>query len=147
MSQPYLVSVGRALLSSLFVLSGLSKMMDWGGRRSSWQRKVCPWFRCCLAPRSSLKSPAAFRCCSAGMPVGERGCCSSNLIPTTLLFHNFWAFTGAEQQIQLVNFLKNLSIMDGLSLVAASDRAAPVAVREIDRAEKVEAQQRRRAVG
>lgn len=31
MSQPYLVSVGRALLSSLFVLSGLSKMMDWGG--------------------------------------------------------------------------------------------------------------------
>jgi hypothetical protein len=51
------------------------------------------------------------------------------LIPTTLIFHNFWAFTGIAMQTQLVNFLKNLSIMGGLLLAAAYDDAALVAER------------------
>jgi len=28
------------------------------------------------------------------------------LIPTTLIFHNFWAFSGMEQQMQMANFLR-----------------------------------------
>jgi putative oxidoreductase len=36
------------------------------------------------------------------------------LIPTTLVFHNFWMLSGAEQQMQMVHFLKNLAIMGGL---------------------------------
>jgi putative oxidoreductase len=39
------------------------------------------------------------------------------LIPASLIFHNFWAFTGAEQRMQMINFLKNLAIMGGLLLV------------------------------
>jgi putative oxidoreductase len=39
------------------------------------------------------------------------------LIPTTLLFHDFWNFSGAEQKTQLVNFLKNLAILGGLCLL------------------------------
>lgn len=35
------------------------------------------------------------------------------LIPTTLLFHNFWALKGSEQEMQLIMFLKNLSIFGG----------------------------------
>ena len=35
------------------------------------------------------------------------------LIPVTLLFHNFWALTGTEQQVQIAMFLKNLSIFGG----------------------------------
>lgn len=41
------------------------------------------------------------------------------LIPTTALFHNFWALEGTEQQLQLIMFLKNLSIFGGgLTLLA-----------------------------
>lgn len=40
------------------------------------------------------------------------------LIPTTVIFHNFWAFEGMDRQMQLVNFLKNLAIMGGLVYVA-----------------------------
>jgi putative oxidoreductase len=41
------------------------------------------------------------------------------LIPTTLLFHNFWAVQGAQRIDQLVNFQKNLAIMGGLLVLAA----------------------------
>ena len=35
------------------------------------------------------------------------------LIPTTFLFHNFWALEGSEQQMQMTMFMKNLSIFGG----------------------------------
>jgi putative oxidoreductase len=42
------------------------------------------------------------------------------LIPVTLVFHAFWGVPGPEAKMQLINFLKNLSIMGGLLSVAAS---------------------------
>ncbi|MCS7271144.1 MAG: DoxX family protein, partial [Gemmataceae bacterium] len=39
------------------------------------------------------------------------------LIPATVIFHNFWAFEGQEQQMQMIMFLKNLAILGGLLLV------------------------------
>jgi putative oxidoreductase len=41
------------------------------------------------------------------------------LIPTTFLFHNFWAFQGADRIDPLIHFEKNLAIMGGLLLLAA----------------------------
>ncbi len=41
------------------------------------------------------------------------------LIPTTFLFHNFWVLEGAAQQLQMVMFMKNLSIFGGGLLVLA----------------------------
>lgn len=35
------------------------------------------------------------------------------LIPTTFLFHNFWALEGSQQELQMIMFLKNLSIFGG----------------------------------
>jgi putative oxidoreductase len=46
------------------------------------------------------------------------------LIPTTLIFHNFWAASGAEQQNLMYHFLKNLAIMGGLLLLAAHGAGA-----------------------
>jgi putative oxidoreductase len=42
------------------------------------------------------------------------------LIPTTLIFHNFWASSGAEHQEQMLNFVKNVTIMGGLLILAAN---------------------------
>jgi putative oxidoreductase len=41
------------------------------------------------------------------------------LIPTTLMFHNFWAVAGMEHMNQQAHFLKNLAIMGGLLMVGA----------------------------
>lgn len=41
------------------------------------------------------------------------------MIPTTLLFHDFWNLQGAERQMQMINFMRNVSITGGLLFVAA----------------------------
>ena len=41
------------------------------------------------------------------------------LIPATLIFHDFWQFTGQEQMMQMQNFTKNLGLLGGLSLLVA----------------------------
>lgn len=41
------------------------------------------------------------------------------LIPTTILFHNFWALTGMERTMQLGHFLSNLALMGGAMLLIA----------------------------
>lgn len=43
----------------------------------------------------------------------------SFLIPTTVIFHAFWAVPEAHQQIQMIMFMKNLAIMGGLLMVVA----------------------------
>ncbi|HLQ24272.1 MAG TPA: DoxX family protein [Acidiferrobacterales bacterium] len=42
------------------------------------------------------------------------------LIPTTLIFHAFWAADAAQMQNQWGNFMKNLAIMGGMMYVMAS---------------------------
>jgi putative oxidoreductase len=46
------------------------------------------------------------------------------LVPVTLVFHDFWAFTGMERKAQLINFLKNVAIGGGLVYVAAAGARA-----------------------
>ena len=41
------------------------------------------------------------------------------LIPTTFLFHNFWDLPDPDRQMQLTNFMKNVSICGGLLYVLA----------------------------
>ena len=40
------------------------------------------------------------------------------LVPVTLVFHNFWGVPAAQQQEQMINFLKNLAIIGGLLVTA-----------------------------
>lgn len=52
------------------------------------------------------------------------------LIPTTLIFHNFWAVDAAQYQDQLTAFLKNLAIL-GATLMVAAQTPAPVAATKL----------------
>jgi putative oxidoreductase len=42
------------------------------------------------------------------------------LIVTGFYFHDFWNLTGADAKTQMVQFMKNLSIMGGLLMIVAS---------------------------
>jgi len=46
------------------------------------------------------------------------------LVPVTLVFHNFWAYQGAEAQLQTIQFLKNVSIGGGLLAIFAAGPGA-----------------------
>jgi len=41
------------------------------------------------------------------------------MIPTTVVFHNFWAMAGMQQQDNMAHFMKNLAIMGALLLLAS----------------------------
>ncbi len=42
------------------------------------------------------------------------------LIPVTLLMHAFWLYVGPQKDLQMIMFLKNLSILGGLFILAGS---------------------------
>jgi putative oxidoreductase len=46
------------------------------------------------------------------------------LLPVTLVFHDFWAYQGAEAQLQTIQFLKNVSIGGGLLAIFAAGPGA-----------------------
>ena len=123
--EPWLTLLGRILLSLIFILSGLGKIGDGSGTAGSMAAKgmvAVPFF---------LTMAILFEL-GGGLTVllGFKALLGAwalvfYLIPVSLIFHNFWAFTGAEQRMQVINFLKNLAIMGGLLLVALRGAGKP----------------------
>ena len=111
------VVVGRVLLSSIFILSGIEKILGWSGTLEYVASQG-------LQPAWLFAGAAAAVEIVGGLSIltgtfARFGALALFLflIPTTLLFHDFWSFDGQERQMQMVSFLKNLAIMGGLSLL------------------------------
>ena len=124
--------VGRLLLAQIFLMAGVGKAMDFVGTQGqmtqAFQRAI-DWYPCpsglaqpTLAAIPWLAGIAVAVELSAGLGLvlGWFTRCSAAalflfLIPATVIFHGFWMFEDAERQMQMINFMKNLAIMGGLS--------------------------------
>lgn len=111
--------IGRGLLSLIFLFSGLGKMMDWSGTAGYMAVKGMP-----LVPFFLFMAIVFEFVGGLSVLLGYRGRLGAAmlivfLVPTTFIFHNFWAFEGMEQRMQMISFLKNLSIMGGLAFIAS----------------------------
>jgi putative oxidoreductase len=110
----------RILLGIVFLASGAMKIAGFSMVVGFAAAKGLPF------PAVSIALAAAIEIAGAAMLfLGYRARLASfvlflYLIPTTLIFHNFWAAHGLEAQTQLVNFLKNVAIMGGLLMVASA---------------------------
>jgi len=131
--QKFLGFLGRLCFSVIFILAGINKIMNWDASEQylvnqmldvlsksyhhGWAQtifdQVLP-----LAPTllviGTIAELGGALLVLLGIQVrlGAFILCLY-LIPTTLLFHNFWALEGSEQQLQMAMFLKNLSIFGG----------------------------------
>src|SRR5262245_12771069 len=104
---------GRILLSLIFLLSGMMKIMDWNGTAAQMADKGMPAIPFFLT-MAILFELGAGACLLFGFQARSASLALVlYLIPTTLVFHNFWAATGSEFQNQMHHFLKNLAIMGG----------------------------------
>lgn len=111
--------IGRIFLAAIFIVSGLAKLTDTAGTAGYMTAQGIPYAHalaifagiCELAGGLALVFGALTRLAALGLFLF--------LIPTTLIFHNFWALDGVEAKTQMVNFMKNLSIMGGLLLLWA----------------------------
>ena len=113
----FLPVMGRILMSLIFLMSGVHKIMDWGGTADYIAAEGIP------LPSVFLAGAVVFELVGgvsvlAGLKTRVGALLLVIfLIPTTLIFHDFWSYEGMEQEMQMANFLKNLSIMGGLFVV------------------------------
>lgn len=110
---------GRFLLALIFVLSGVTKISGWPQNAAYMAAKGFPIVSVMLAGAIFVEIV-----CGLALLAGFRarlaaGILFAYMIPTTLIFHNFWALQGPERLDNMVHFLKNLSIMGGLLMVVA----------------------------
>ena len=110
---------GRILTSIVFLGSGFSKVAMFSAMTGFMAAKHLP------LPAVSLAAAAAVEI-FGGLAVllGFQSRIAAwilflYLIPTTVIFHNFWTMTGPEQMDNQIHFLKNLAIMGGLLFLAA----------------------------
>ncbi len=123
----YVMPVGRLLLALIFIVSGTNKLVHWSQSAAFMASKGLPLVPLLLGLAAVIELVGGLM-----VLIGYRADLGAlalfvYLIPVTLVFHAFWGLHGMDAQMQMVNFLKNLSIMGGLLTVAASS-PTPISV-------------------
>jgi len=130
--------IGRVLLSLIFLIAGIKKILYWQSVEESIAMKICEW-------NTHLHGLFLFEILLRFVPmmlafaiffelVGALIILSGYffrfgaflllifLIPTTIFFHDFWFQIGDKQTLELTMFMKNLSIMGSLLLFSLGYR-------------------------
>jgi putative oxidoreductase len=109
--RPYLELTGRILISLIFLIAGIGKLMDWFGTAEYMASKgmtAIPF----VQTMAVLFELGAGTCVLLGWHTRWAALALIVfLIPTTLIFHNFWVMEGTERVNNMHHFLKNLAIM------------------------------------
>ena len=110
---------GRILLALIFVISGFSKLTGFDGTVGYIASKGMP-----LPQLAAVGAIAVELIGGILLIIGWQTRWAATalflfLIPTTLIFHNFWAVDAAQVQSQTIHFMKNLCIVGGMLYVMA----------------------------
>lgn len=114
---------GRALMSAIFILSGFGKLPQFHAIADGLRQTGWPAATLLIAVSIAIEIGCGVLLLTGFKARYAALLLAAWLIPVTLTFHNFWAYSGAAQQGQLINFLKNLAIMGGLLVFSTSTAA------------------------
>lgn len=114
----YIPLAGRLLMSLIFIEAGISKIFTFSGSEKYMSMQGMPLVPFFLICAIIIEVAGGF-----SLLVGFKTKIIAlilflYLIPTTLIFHHFWTYTGMERQDMMVHFMKNLSIMGGMLMVS-----------------------------
>jgi putative oxidoreductase len=110
--------VGRILISQIFILSGISKIMNYSMMIGYVAPAHLPLPKISLGLAAAIEILGGLSVLTGFHTKVSAWILFLYLIPTTLLFHNFWAMQGMARQDNIVHFQKNLAIMGGLLFLA-----------------------------
>lgn len=113
---------GRFGLGAIFLVSGLGKLASWSGTVAYAGSKGVPAIL--LAGAVALEVVGGLSLLAGWKTRWGTIALLAFLVPVTLVFHGFWAYQGAEVQLQTIQFLKNVSISGGLLVVLAAGPGA-----------------------
>lgn len=114
--------LGRLGLGAIFVTSGLGKLAAWSGTAAFAASKGVPG--ALLAGAVALELLGGLSLVAGWKTRWGVAALLVFLAPVTVVFHGFWGAHGADAQLQLIQFLKNLSIAGGLLAVWAAGPGA-----------------------
>lgn len=117
--QRYLPVPGRFLLALIFVFSGWGKIAGFAGAASYMAAKGMPWPQVLLPGAILIELGGGLALMLGWKARWAALAIFLFCIPTSLIFHDFWALPPEQAQTQMINFLKNLALMGGLLYVVA----------------------------
>ena len=111
--------VGRILLAQLFIISGAMKIPGFEGTAGYIAAKGLPMPQVLAALTIVLELGGGLMLAAGFKTRWVAIAFFLWLIPTTFIFHKFWGIEAAQVQNQMINFMKNISIMGAMLLVFA----------------------------
>lgn len=119
LQHPSVSFLGRILITYIFATSGLAKILDWSGNVQYMSTRHLPFIPVLLAIALVVEVGGSI-CLLTGWRAREAAFIMFlYLLAVTVLFHNYWAFSGNLAGAQETHFRKNLAIMGGLLIIAA----------------------------
>jgi len=118
---------GRILLALIFVISGYSKLVGFDGTVGYIASKGLPLPQLAAAAAIAIELVGGVLLVIGWQTRWAATAIFLFLIPTTLIFHPFWAAPAANLQMETIQFMKNVCIMGGMLYVMAFG-AGPLSV-------------------
>jgi putative oxidoreductase len=115
---------GRILLSQIFIMSGLQKFGMYSMMTGYAAAKGLPMAKVAIGVAAAIELLGGLAILTGFQTKLAAWIVFLFLIPTTLLFHNFWTMAGMERMDNMGHFMKNLAIMGGLLILAANGAGA-----------------------
>jgi len=110
---------GRILLALIFVVSGFEKITGFEGTVGYIASKGMPLPQLAAVGAIAVELGAGILLVIGWQARWAAAAIFLFLIPTTLIFHNFWDAAAAQKQMQTIQFMKNLCIMGGMLYIMA----------------------------
>ncbi len=125
--QNLVVLSARIVLSPLFIFGAVNHLLHWGAMIKSMTGKLESDFGGAtpIVVQFMLAGATAFLLLGGlSVLLGIRArwgavLLVAFLIPAALIFHDFWNYDGQIRQLQMANFMKNITITGGLLMVLA----------------------------
>ena len=117
--RPFLPFVGRICLAAIFLVAGMMKFLNWDATAAYMEEHNLPLVHILLPIAAAAEVAGGLALLFGCLTKWASGGLIAFLIPTTLIFHNFWAQSGMEAQNNMHHFLKNIAIIGGLFYVMA----------------------------
>ena len=111
--------VGRTLLALLFIVSGYGKITGFAGTAAYMASKGMPMTEVLLVATIAVELLGGLMLVAGIKARWAAAVIFLYIIPATIIFHNPVGLSGQEAQTQMINVLKNLSIMGGMLMVLA----------------------------
>lgn len=121
--------IGRILFGAVLAFMGLNHFMNLDGMAEYAAYKGLPAPKLSVIASGALLVGAGLGVVTGIAPVLAGAGLAAFLLVSAVTMHDFWAFSGEEQQTEMTQFLKNVALAGGaLALAAVGTAEWPYAV-------------------